>query len=239
MASASALCQARVARRLLAAARSGGAGGRVVSTRDGWIIIAVGLDLAAWAGLRRIPAPAGNPGSASALALCWVHAFVLPHLFGRPRRGLLQLVATAGTGTLAAPFAVFVRFLLGLLAGLLAFLIGLAFSGPCNGGAVCDPPGPLLQAVQNVLWHIMTWSGPAAGTAVAAVAAVGLAAGRAASSPVLVSALGRACSSVVFLPGWLVDARRPGWREPALLMATGSLNTFFVDRQAITRNRSG
>ena len=160
----------------------------------GWIIVAVGLDLAARAGLRRVPALAGNPGSASALALCWVHAFVLPPLFGQPWRGLSRLVATAGVGTLAAPFAVLVRFLLGLQTGLMAFLIGVAFSGPYKAGAVYDPPGPLLQAVQDVLRHVMVWSGCAAGTVCRRGHGRGPGcpdARRAASSPVLAGCPGR------------------------------------------------
>ena len=130
----------------------------------------------------------------------------------------------------------------------MAFLIGVACGGPYGGSAVYDLPGPVLQAVEDVLWHVLVWSGLAAGTAVAAVTAVGLAALLpGAQRPRLswwVPSAG-ACASMVFLPDslpalqhWLV-ALQPAWREPVLLVAAGSLTASFVSRHAITRNHAG
>ncbi len=141
-----------------------------------WVVTVVGLDLAVWSALRRVSVLADNPGSASAPALCWVHAFVLPFLSAHTRPGLIQLVLSAALGVLAAPLALAVGFLAGLQVGSMALVIGLAFGGPYDGSAVHDPPGPLLRAVEDVLGDVMLWSGPAAGAAVAASAALGLAA---------------------------------------------------------------
>lgn len=139
------------------------------------ITLASGLEVAAWSGLRRIPALAGNPGGASALALCWIQAFVLPPLFARPWPGLPRLLLSAATGILASLLAVAVGFLAGLQVGSLAIMTVLAFGGTYDGSAVYDPPGPLLRAVEDILGDVMLWSDPAAGAAVAAITAVGLA----------------------------------------------------------------
>ncbi len=208
----------------------------------GWVIVAIALDLAAWSRLRHIPALAGNPGSASALALCWVHAFVLPPLFGRPWRGLSQLIVTAGTGTVAAALAIVVGFLTGLQVSLMVFLTVAAFDGPHDGSAVYHPPGLVLGAVEDLLWDAMVWSGFAAGTAVAAVTAVGLAAILPGAQRPRLSwrvALAGACASVVFLPDWVAGALRSPWREPALLVAAGLPAAVLVNRHAITRNWTG
>ncbi len=141
----------------------------------GWFIVAVGLDVAAWSALRLVSALAENPGSASALTLCWVHAFILPPLLVRPWCGLLRLILTASIGIIAAPIALAAGFVAGLQVGSMALLIGFAFGGPYTG-AYHEPPGPLLQTVQDVLGDIMLWSGPAAGSAISLIAAVGLAA---------------------------------------------------------------
>lgn len=200
-----------------------------------WIIVAAGLDLAAWSGLRHVPALAGNPVSASALVLCWVHAFVLPSLFGRPWRGLSRLVLAAGLGIVAAPFAVAAGVLAGLQVGSMALLTVLAFSGPSNGSAVYDPPGPLLRVVEDTIEDIVFWSGPAAGTAVAAVVAVGLAGLLPDAQRPRVSwwvVMARAWASVVFMPDWSV-ALQPAWREPVLLIAAGLPSVLLVNWHAM------
>ncbi len=176
-----------------------------------WFIVAVGFDVAAWSALRLVSALAENPGSASALALCWVHVFILPPLLARPWCGLLRLILTASIGVAAAAIALAAGFVAGLQVGSMALLIGFAFYGPYTG-AYHEPPGPLLQTVQGVLGDIMLWSGPAAGSAISLIAAVGLAA--------IKPGLQRPR-----LSWWLVDLRRLGLdRVPAGLADPFSSN---------------
>ncbi len=105
----------------------------------------------------------------------------------------------------------------------MALLIGFAFSGPYIG-AYDEPAGPLLSAFENIFGDIMLWGGPAAGSAVALIAAVGLAAFRPATPRPRLSGwlvASGAWASIVFLPDWLIRSLEPPWREPILLAAAG------------------
>jgi hypothetical protein len=189
-----------------------------------WFIVAVGFDVAAWSALRLVSALAENPGSASALALCWVHVFILPPLLGRPWCSLLRLILTASIGVAAAAIALAAGFVAGLQVGSTALLIGFAFYGPYTG-AYHEPPGPLLQTVQDVLGDIMLRSGPAAGSAVTLIAAVGLAAIKPGSPRPRLSwwlVVSGAWASIVFLPDWLIRSLQMPWREPVLLAVAGA-----------------
>lgn len=191
--------------------------------RGCWIILAVGVDIVVWSALRHVSALAENPGTASALVLCWVHAFILPPSLARPWHGPLPGLLTASIGIVAAPIALAAGFVAGLQVGSMSLLIGFAFSGPYTG-AYHDPPGPLLGAFQDILGDIMLWSGPAAGSAVALIAAVGLAAIRPATPRPRLSwwlVVSGAWASIVFLPDWLIRSLEPPWREPILLAAAG------------------
>ena len=205
------------------------------------MVVALGLDLVAWSGTRHIPVLAGNPGSASALALCWVHAFVLPPLLGRPWGSVLRLLLCAGVGVLAAPLALMGGLVVGLNVGSMAFLIGFGVSSLAGESAAYDPPGPLLRAVEDVLGGVMLWSGPAAGAAVSAIIAVGLSALLPGVQRPRISwwvvAVG-AWASVVFVPDWLIAALQPPWREPVLLIAAGLASVVLVNMRAITRNQA-
>ncbi len=145
---------------------------------------------------KTLPALAENPGSASALALCWVHVFILPPLLARPWRGLLRLILTASIGVAAAAIALAAGFVAGLQVGSMALRIGFAFSGPYTG-AYHEPPGPLLQTVQDVIGDIMLWSGPAAGSAISLIAPWGL-------PPSNLVCIDRACRG-----GWSYQAPGP------------------------------
>lgn len=211
--------------------------------RGCWIVVAVGLDVAAWSALGHVYFLAENPGSASALALCWIHAFVLPALLGCPWRGLLRLVAATSIGMVAAPFALLAGFIAGLQVWSVTFLIGFAISGPYNADAVYDPPGALLRTVKGVLVDIVLWSGPAAGSAIALIAAVGLAAilpdaQRPRLSWWLVAA--GAWALIVFLPDWLIRSLQIPWREPILLAAAGLPSILLLlNHRAITPSDAG
>ncbi len=105
----------------------------------------------------------------------------------------------------------------------MALLIGFAFSGP-DPGAYHDPPGPLLSALEDILGDIMLWSGLAAGSAVALIVAVALAAIRPATPRPRLSwwlVVSGAWASLVFLPDWLIRALEAPWREPILLAVAG------------------
>ncbi len=189
-----------------------------------WFIVAVGFDVAAWSALRLVSALAENPGSASALALCWVHVFILPPLLARPWRGLLRLILTATLGVAAAAIALAAGFLSGLQVGTMALLIGFAFYDPYTG-AYHEPPGPLLQTLQDVLSDVILWSGFAAGSAVALSAAVGLAGIQPGSPRPRLSwwlVTSGAWASIVFLPDWLIRSLQTPWREPILLAIAGA-----------------
>ena len=124
----------------------------------------------------------------------------------------------------------------------MALLIGFAASGPADGSAVYDPPGPLLTAVKDVLGDVVLWSGFAAGAALASVVAVGLAAVQPGTRRLRVSwwVVGTgAWASVVFFPDWLASALQPPLREPALLVAAGLPSAFLVSWHAITRKHAG
>ncbi len=207
-----------------------------------WIIVALGLDIATWLGLRHIHVLAENPGSASAFALCWVHPFVLPSVFDRPWRSPLRLAPPAAAGIIAAPLAIAIGFLVGLQASSAAFLIGFAFSGPVDGSAPYDPPGPLLGVVEDVLGDVMVWSGFAVGAAVAAFAAVGM--------TILLPGIQRArlswwlllaesWASILALPDWSIRALQGPWRERALLVAAGLPAAVLANWRTTIRNRSG
>ena len=207
-----------------------------------WLIAAIGLDVAALSILRLVSALDENPGSASALTLCWIHVFILPPLLARPWRGLLRLILTAGVGIVAAAIALAAGFVAGIQVGSMAFLIGFAFSGPYTG-AYHEPLGPLIQTVQDVLSDIMLWSGPAAGSTVALIAAVGLAAIRPSSPRPRLSwwlVASGAWASVVFLPDWLVGSLQTPWREPILLtIAGGPSILILLVRNGIVPGKTG
>ena len=189
-----------------------------------WFIVAVGFDVAAWSALRLVSALAENPGSASALAMCWVHVFILPSLLARPWRGLLRLILTASIGVAAAAIALAAGFVAGLQVGTITLLIGFAFSGPYTG-AYHEPPGPLLQTLQDILGDVMLWSGFVAGSAVALITAVGLAAIQPGSPRPCLSwwlVTSGAWASIVFLPDWLIRSLQTPWREPILLAIAGA-----------------
>lgn len=188
-----------------------------------WMVVAAFLDVAAWSAFRPVPFLAANPGTASALALCWVQVFVLPPLLARPWRGLARLAADAAIGVAAASAALVVGIIAGLQVGAFALLTMFAFTGPYTG-AYRDPPGPVLHLVEDGLGDVVLWSGPAAGSAAALVVAVGLAALRPGTRRPRLSwrlVVSGAWASVVLLPDWLVMALRPPWREPVLLIAAG------------------
>ncbi len=207
-----------------------------------WFIVAVGFDVAAWSALRLVSALAENPGSASALALCWVHVFVLPPLLARPWCGLPRLILTAGIGMIAAPIALAAGVVAGLQIGSMALLIGFAFYGPYTG-AYHEPPGPLLQTVQDVLGDIMLWSGPAAGSAVSLIAAVGLAAIKPGSQRPRLSwwLVGSgAWASIVFLPDWLIRSLQIPWHEPVLQAVAGAPSILvLLSRRGILPGQAG
>ena len=207
-----------------------------------WFIVAIGLDVAAWSALRLVPALTENSGSASALALCWVHVFVLPPLLARPWCGLLRLILTASIGMIAAPIALAAGVVAGLQVGSMALLIGFAFYGPYTG-AYHEPPGPLLQTVQDVLGDIMLWSGPAAGSAVTLMAAVGLAAIKTGSQRPRLSwwlVISGAWASIVFLPDWLIRFLQIPWREPVLLAVAGAPSILvLLSRRGILPGQAG
>ena len=207
-----------------------------------WFIVAVGFDVAAWSALRLVSALAGNPGSASALALCWVHVFILPPLLARPWRGLLRLILTVSIGVAAAAIALAAGFVVGLQVGSMALLIGFAFSGPCTG-AYHEPPGPLLQILQDLLGDVMLWSGFAAGSAVALTAAVGLAAIQPGSPRPRLSwwlVTSGAWASIVFLPDWLIRSLQIPWREPVLLAVAGAPSILvLLSRRGILPGQAG
>ncbi len=207
-----------------------------------WFIVAVGFDVAAWSALRLVSALAENPGSASALTLCWMHVFVLPALLARPWCGLLRLILTASIGTIAAPIALAAGVVAGLQVGSMALVIGFAFYGPYTG-AYHEPPGPLLRTVQDVLGDIMLWSGPAAGSAVSLIAAVGLAAIKPGSQRPRLSwwlVVSGAWASIVFLPDWLIRSLQIPWREPVLLAVAGTPSILvLLSRRGILPGQAG
>ena len=207
-----------------------------------WFVVAIGLDVAAWSALRLVPALAENPGSASALALCWVHVFVLSPLLARHWCGLLRLILTASIGMIAAPIALAAGVVTGLQVGSMALLIGFAFYGPYTG-TYHEPSGPLLQTVQDVLGDIMLWSGPAAGSAISLIAAVGLAAIKPGLQRPRLSwwlVVSGAWASIVFLPDWLIRSLQMPWREPVLLAVAGAPSILvLLSRHGILPGKAG
>ena len=208
-----------------------------------WITAGIALDLAAWSGMLHFRVFNQDPGSASAVALCWVHGFVLPVLFGRPWRGLLRLVLAAGAGWFAAVAAVVIGTIAGLQVGFLVMLPIMAFGGPVGECAPYHaPPGPLLMAVEDWIGAVLLWSGVAAGAATAAVAAIGMAALLPGLQRPRISwrvALAGAWASIVFLPDWEVRGLLPPWREPSLLVVAALPWLVFVNWRAITSTRPG
>ncbi len=204
----------------------------------GFLPVVLGLDLAAWSVLRHLPFLAANPGSASALALCWVQVFVLPSLLDHPWQGPRRLALAAGAGLPAAMVSLVVGIAAGLFVGFTAFDIMVVIVGQYDPGAPYDPPGPTLAAMKDLLSDLVLWSGPAAGAAAAAATAAGLAA---ALPGVRRPRLGwgfilaAAWASLVLLPDWLVRALQPPWREPVLLVAAGLPSILVVLHQLAPR----
>ncbi len=206
-----------------------------------WLTVGIGLDLAVWSQLRRIHHLAENPGCAGALALCWVHPFVLPALFGRPWRGLRQLLLGAAVGSLAAPLAVAFGFLMGLQTGSLAFMVLLAFA---SAGGGLGPYGQLANTAFDVLFDGVLWSGFAAGAAVAASAAFGMAAAmpnfprpRRFRRVVLAGACASAVFLPLFLPDEVADVPQPPLREATFLLSAALPALILVNWWSLTPAR--
>lgn len=203
-----------------------------------WVAAGLALDLLAWSVLSRIRVLAANPGSASALALCWVHPFVLPSLFARPFRGGRNMLIGAASGLLGAPIALLAGALTGLQAGMLAFLLLAAISPPAGESVVHQAPGPALRVILDVLSGVVLWGGFMTGSAMAGLVATGLA--------VFVPSLPRprmswrvpvagACAAVVLLPDWLFRWLQPPWREPLMLLAAALPGLVLVNWRRMTR----
>ncbi len=202
--------------------------------------ITFGLDLAAWFVFQRASFLAANPGSASALALCWVHVFVLPSLLDRPWRAPRRSALAVGAGLPAAALALIVGIAAGLFVGFAAFDVMVALVGRYDPNAAFDPPGPTLAALQDAMSYLVLWSGPAAGSAATAATAVGLAAALPGVRRPRLSwwfVLAGAWASLVLLPDWLVPALQPPWREPALLVAAGLPSALVIIHQMTARHQ--
>ena len=206
----------------------------------GFLPIAFGLDLVAWFVFRQASFLAANPGSASALALCWAHVFVLPILLDRPGRAPRRFALAAGAGLPAAALALIVGIAAGLFVGFAAFDIMVAIVGRYDPNAPFDPAGPALTALQDAMSYLVLWSGPAAGSAATAATAVGLAAALPGVWRPRLNwwfILTGAWASLVLRPDWLVPALQPPWREPALLVAAGLPSALVIIHQAATRHQ--
>ena len=215
-----------------AAPRPAGAAARWAA----WIGLGLGLDFAVWFGLQHIAFLAANPGSAAALALCWVHVFVLPPCFARPWcwRWLLGGPVLGGAG---APLGLGIGFAIGLQAGSLAFLSLVAFSTPATESTPYHPPQPVLDALLQALFYILIGGSIAAGGAIAGFLATGIAALVPGLPRPRLSwrvALAGAIGATVFLPMLL-----PLWgpavvQEPACLLTAALLSLILVNWRAIT-----
>lgn len=207
-----------------------------------WIGVATGLDLAIWSAVRHVPM-LHKYGFASALALCFVHPFVLPPLFGRPWAGALRTVGPIGVGVLAAPLALLLGYGVGVNAGALGFLVMVGLSAAVgwlgNLAGVLPPNGRAFYAVQDVLGTAWLWSAFAIGTAVAALTAVGLSALLPGAWRQRLSwrvALAGAWASVlVGMPDDALTVLSGPWREPELLLLAAVPVAALVNRDGLTR----
>ncbi len=212
--------------------RPGGAAARWAA----WLGLGLGLDFTVWFGLQHIAFLAANPGTAAALALCWVHVFVLPPCFAQPvrRRWLLGGPAVGAAG---APAALGIGFIIGLQAGFLAFLSFVAANAPTPGSY--HPPQPVLDALLQALFETLIGGSVAAGGAIASSLATGIAALVPGLPRPRLSwrvALAGAGGALVFLPLLLPLWGPRAWQEPACLLASALFSLVLVNWRAITRS---
>ncbi len=205
-----------------------------MARRAVWFALGLGLDFATWLPLRQIPWLAGNPGSAGAVALCWVHAFVLPACFARPFRAG-WLAAAAALGLVGTPLAIGIGFLFGLQAGALALLSMFAFG---SGGTSYQPPSPIMDTMLGWLFAVLLSSGFIVGAAIATISAVGVAClvpglPRPGFSWRLVIAGG--AGALVFLP-LATPSALAAWQQPAGLLAASLCSLILVGPRAITNS---
>ena len=188
-----------------------------------WISAGLSLDLAAWLALRAIPVLAADPpGSAGAIALILIHGFVLPSLFAGGDRRASRLLLGSGVALVAVPVALLLAFVTGFLVLDLPLMTIIALSPPQDDYVARQETGFLLRSVFDVLEGVMAVA-PAAGGAVAALSAGGIAAViPALCRPLLswrVALAGAWSAAILFMPGWWTPWLSEFWRTPSVLFA--------------------
>ena len=186
-----------------------------------WIGASLVVDLAAWAALHTIPVLAADPpGSAGAIALIWVHGFILPPLFAGGNRRASRLALGSGVALVAVPVALVLAIAAGFLVLNTSLLAIIALSPPQDDYVARHETGLFLQPVFGIREGVMS-TVPGVGGAVAALSA----GGAAAAIPPLcrprlswrVALAGAWSATVLFMPEWWPPWLDGAWRTPALL----------------------
>ena len=186
-----------------------------------WIGTGLSLDLAAWAALRTIPTLAADPpGSAGAIALVWIHGFVLPPLFAGGNRRASRLLLGFGVALVGVPVALVLAIVTGFLVMDIPLMTIIALSPPQDDYVARQETGLVLRIIFEILSYAMA-TAPGVGGAVAALSVGGIAA---ALPPLCrprlswrVALSGAWSATILLMPEWWTPWLDRTWRTPALL----------------------